>query len=168
MKISTAIMLLFFPLILSAQGLNWIHEHFTADFVGFDCGTFTQAPIATPAPLLEREVNFFKLSTDKTLTNFLVQATYPGVAAQECTIAVMLKRNRKTFKMNFVFSKVVTEGDEAACVETQKYLESIFQTNYYNATHNNYDYVAIEFSPEQVAQKCSASFAAQLVFKRSN
>jgi hypothetical protein len=168
-KLIVAILLLSFVPLANARGLNWIHEAFTADFHGFDCGSYTQKPIEAPAVIQERQIEFFKMSTDKKLTNFLVQASYPGMNGEECTTAIMLKRNKKTFKMHFVFAKSVsTTEDVSHCEDTQKFLESILKVNYYGATHGNYEFVGLELDGDLVPTECSASFPAQLVFKRSN
>lgn len=132
---------------------------------GFDCGTFSNKYVGTPAVFQEQQVIFRQLAADKDLNKFLIEATFPGTLDSVCTYGAFLDRNRTDKTLDFTRSEIVTNGAEGACAIGQAFLDARLQKAAYEPSKRGIRYIAVNVMNNEANEVCESG-TVRMVFDR--
>ncbi len=109
-------------------------ERWAAKFTAFVCGDGNTQTSSIPADFAERNVVFGKATTDMSLDNLLVRATFQedGVT---CNYSVLLLADNAAWTVKLVDSKAYSLNNESACLEGKAFLDSALADNKYKYLH---------------------------------
>lgn len=111
---------------LVLEGERWLASH-----KGYVCAAFTDYTDA-PATHLDMNVKFEKLSTDYTLDNILIKATFENVDGVECSYTSLLFADNAASTIELLDSRAFSKEDAAAdCSEGKAILDAQLESNDY-------------------------------------
>lgn len=117
---------------LSLPGEKWL-----AKFTGYVCAAFTPV-VAAPSEHADLKVKFERITTDSTLDNGLIKATFEenGVA---CRYNAILLADNAASTIRIVESKAYSVADGSECAHGKAVLDAGLESNsylYYGHPHN--------------------------------
>ncbi|MFG1501323.1 hypothetical protein ABMA70_14035 [Halobacteriovorax sp. XZX-3] len=111
---------------LVLEGERWLAQH-----KGYVCAAFTDYTNA-PASHNNMNVKFEKLSTDYTLDNILIKATFENVDGIECSYSSILFADNAASTIDLVDSRAFSKVDASAdCSEGKAVLDAQLANNDY-------------------------------------
>ena len=117
---------------LSLPGEKWV-----AKFKGYVCAAFGPA-VAAPTSFEALKVNFEQITTDSTLDNGLVKATFEQNGSS-CRYSALVLADNTAATMRLVESKAYATTGESDCAEGKALLDTALESNnylYYGHPHN--------------------------------
>ncbi len=123
--------------ILASGDLTLPGERWVAQFNGYVCAAFTDF---TPQPQSHQDISveFETLTTDRTLDNALIKATFVE-DGEVCRYSAILFADNAAFTSTLVDSKAYSTNGNSECLNGKALLDSQFQLNdylYYGHPHN--------------------------------
>ncbi|AUN99363.1 hypothetical protein DOM21_04140 [Bacteriovorax stolpii] len=127
-------------------------ERWAAKFTAFVCADGNTQTAGVPADFAERNVVFGKATTDMSLDNLLVRATFVenGVT---CNYSALLFADNAAWTVKLVDSKAYSANNESSCLEGKKFLDSALADNKYKYLHGR---AAIYVPATDADVQCSA------------
>lgn len=117
---------------LVLAGEKWI-----ASFKGYNCAAFGQ-PVAAPSAFARMNVVFEKITTDSTLDNGLIKATFTERGAV-CRYNAFLFADNAAATIRLVDSKAYAPAKNANCAEGKRIIDAALEANnylYWGHPHN--------------------------------
>lgn len=117
---------------LVLQGAKW-----QAKFTGYICAAFTPS-VSAPAGLGRFNVAFENMTSDSTLDNGLIKATFTE-KGKACRYSAIIFADNAASTSRLVQSKAYALSDKSECVEGKRALDAAFEANnylYYGHPHN--------------------------------
>lgn len=130
---------------LTLPGERWL-----AKFTAFVCQDGNTQTASVPAELAEKNVVFGRATTDITLDNLLVKATFEenGVL---CNYSTLLFADNSANTVKLVQSVAHANGDEALCASGKTTLDNLLSFNSYKYLHGR---AAIFIPAVDAAEQC--------------
>jgi hypothetical protein len=117
---------------LSLPGEKW-----AAKFTGFVCAASTPAQ-AAPVAFAKYQVAFERLTTDSTLDNGLIKATFVE-NGKSCRYSAIILADNAAATSRLIQSKAFSPSEDSECTEGKAALDAHFENNtylYYGHPHN--------------------------------
>lgn len=131
---------------LVLEGERWL-----AKFTGYVCDDGnTQA--STPAEIASKNILFTTASTDMSLDNILLKATFEENGSV-CRYSAMLFADNAAWTIKLVDSKAYATSGTSDCAEGKAYLDNLLTFNTYKYLHGR---AAIYVPVADAAQLCSS------------
>ncbi len=135
---------------VNASDLQLDGERWLSKFDAFVCDDGFVAATEEPAELTAHKVEFTKLSTDYSLDNVLITATFEENGVK-CSYSSLLAANNTAWTVDLVESRALPEAD---CTEGKAALDTILAANDYKYLHGAAA-IFFEFSNSEAA--CGSS-----------
>ena len=144
----------------NASDLQLDGERWLSKFDTYVCDGGFVAATEVPAELAAHNVEFTKLSTDYSLDNVLITATFEENGVK-CSYSSLLAANNTAWTVDLVESKALPEAD---CTEGKAMLDTVLEANDYKYLHGAAA-IFFEFSNSDVA--CAGSDKIGMRFRVS-
>lgn len=114
---------------LTLPGERWL-----AKFTAFVCGDGNTQTASVPAEFAAKKVVFGRATTDYSLDNLLIKATFEENGAV-CNYSALLFADNAAWTVKLVDSKAFSAANESSCVEGKAFLDAALADNAYKYLH---------------------------------